>query len=142
MRFIVAACLSTLVMGSAWAQGDVIAQRKDGLKRMGAHLEAMKPIADSRGDPRGTVSRIDDMQAFFRGFPALFPPGSGSGDTKARPEVFSDRAGFERANANALERIEALRVAAAAGDAAGFQTQFNALGPQGCGGCHRGYRAR
>lgn len=142
MRRLVAVLAFTCLAGGAVAQGDVITQRQEGLKRMGAHLEAIKPIADSRGDPRGQVARIDDMLAWFQGFPALFPAGSGTGNTKARPEVFSDTAGFQRANANAIERIEALKAAATSGDAGGFQTAFNALGPQGCGGCHRSYRAR
>jgi len=141
MRMMWGALALVLLAGTATAQ-DVIAQRREGLKRMGQHVEAMKPIADSRGDPTGQVARIDDMLTWFRGMPAVFPAGSGVGDTKARPEIWTDRAGFEQANANAITRIEALRVAAAAGDAAGFQTQFGALGPQGCGGCHRNYRAR
>jgi len=141
MRMMWSALALVLLAGSAAAQ-DVIAQRREGLKRMGQYVEAMKPIADSRGDPAGQVARIDDMLTWFRGMPALFPAGSGVGDTKARPEIWTDRAGFEQANASAITRIEALRVAAAAGDAAGFQTQFGTLGPQGCGGCHRNYRAR
>lgn len=141
MRMMLGALALSLLAGTAAAQ-DVIAQRREGLKRMGAHTEALKAVADRSGDPRGEVARIDDMLVWFRGMPALFPAGSGTGDTKARPEIWSDRAGFEQANTNAVARIQALRVAAAAGDAAAFQTQFAALGPQGCGGCHRPYRAR
>jgi len=141
MRMILGGLAFSLLAGTAMAQ-DVIAQRREGLKRMGQHVEAMKPIADSRGDPSGQVARIDDMLVWFRGMPGMFPAGSGVGDTKARPEIWTDRAGFEQANTNALGRIEALRVAAATGDAAAFQTQFGTLGPQGCGGCHRNYRAR
>jgi cytochrome c556 len=141
MRKIIVGLTLSLLAGGAAAQ-DVIAQRREGLKRMGAHAEAFKAVADRGGDPRGEVARVDDMLVWFRGMPALFPAGSGTGDTKARPEIWSDRAGFEQANTNALGRIEALRVAAAAGDAAGFQREFGALGPQGCGGCHRNFRAR
>lgn len=141
MRTIIVGLAFSLLAGAASAQ-DVIAQRREGLKRMGAHTEALKAVADRSGDPRGEVAKIDDMLVWFRGMPGMFPAGSGTGDTKARPEIWSDRSGFEQANTNALGRIEALRVAAAAGDAAAFRTQFAALGPQGCGGCHRNYQAR
>lgn len=143
MRFgIGLAAAAMLMAGAAFAQGDVIAERKAGLKRMGEHAEALKVIADRGGDPRAAVPRIDDMLAWFQTMPTRFPPGSDRGDTKARPEIWSDRPGFERANENALRLIGDLRTVAANGDAAGFATQFNGLGAQACGGCHRPYRAR
>lgn len=132
----------------AWAQGPatgaaaVIAERREGLKRMNAHLEAMKPVADARGDVAALVPRLDDMIAWFQTFPTRFPAGSDVGDTKARPAVWSERPGFETANAGVLTRLEALKTAAASGNAAAFADGFATIGPQGCGGCHRTYRAR
>lgn len=128
--------------GTALAQGNVIAERRAGLKRMGEHMEAMKPISDSRGDPRAAVPRIDDMIAFYRGLPALFPAGSGTGDTKAQPAIWQDFPRFEQAAAALVGQLTTMRAAAAAGDAAAFQTAYQATGPQFCGGCHRPFRAR
>ena len=128
--------------GVAVAQGDVIARRRAGLKTMGQHMEAMKAVADARGDARAVVPRIDEMIVFYRGMPALFPAGSGTGDTKALPAIWTDRAGFEAANTRLLGQLEVLKTAAASGDGAAFATAYQVTGPQFCGGCHRTFRAR
>ncbi|MCA3367149.1 MAG: cytochrome c [Roseomonas sp.] len=86
----------------AWAQGDVIAARRDGLKGIARQMEGIKAVVDQRGDPRATGAGIGEMIGFFEGFPARFPAGSGSGDTRALPAIWTDRAGFETANANIL----------------------------------------
>lgn len=150
MRFALAALALLLLVGTGAAQGpaagpatdEVIAQRREGLKRMNGHLEAMKPIADARGDPRPTLPRLDDMIEFYTGFVARFPPGSDRGDTKARPTVWTERAGFETANANLLRHLGELRATVVAGDAAGFSNSFGTVGRESCGGCHRNYRQR
>jgi cytochrome c556 len=138
----IAALALVAVAGTAFAQADVIAQRREGLKRMGGHMEAFKPVADARGDVRALVPRIDDMITFYRGLPARFPAGSGTGDTKALPVVWTDSPGFEAANTRLLGQLEVLKTTASAGDAAGFATAYPATGPQFCGGCHRTYRGR
>ncbi len=146
LRLWVAALGIVAVVGTALAQGsamgDVIAQRRAGLKRMSGHMDAMKAVVESKGDVRPLAARLDEMIAWYREMPALFPPGSDRGDTKALPAVWSDRGGFETANANLLRQLEVLKAAASAGDTAGFSTAFRATGPQFCGGCHRQYRAR
>lgn len=124
--------------GAAFAQ-DVIAQRRDGLRAMGRHMEAIKAVSDARGDTRPLVARVEEMIAFYRGLPALFPAGSGTGDTRALPAIWSDRAGFEQANANMVTQLEALRTAAASGDNAALTAAFNQTGAT-CGACHRPYR--
>lgn len=124
--------------GAALAQ-DVIAQRREGLRGMGRHMEAIKAVSDARADTRPLVARVDEMIAFYRGLPALFPEGSGSGNTRALPAIWSDRAGFERANANMVTQLEALRTAAASGDNAALTAAFGQTG-QTCGACHRPYR--
>ena len=141
-RMAVSALVFMALAGTALAQGDAIAERRAGLKRMGAHMDAIKPVADARGDVKALEPRVDDMIAWFRTLPQRFPPGSDRGDTKAQPAVWSDRAGFEAANTRMLGQLEVLKTAAAAGDSAGFATAFQATGPQFCGGCHRTYRAR
>ncbi|MBV1797397.1 cytochrome c [Siccirubricoccus sp. G192] len=142
MRIWVAALGIVALAGTALAQGDVIAQRREGLKRMGGHMDAMKGLVASRGDTRPAAARVDDMIAWYRGFPALFPAGSDRGDTKALPAVWTDRAGFETANANLLRQLDVLKSAAASGDQAAFAAAYQATGPQFCGGCHRPFRAR
>lgn len=132
----------TALTHTALAQADVIAERRAGLKRMGGHMEAFKPVAEAGGDVRALAPRVDDMIAWFRTMPAHFPAGSGTGDTKARPAIWTDWAEFERANTRVLGQLEVLKAAATAGDAAAFAAAYKATGPEYCGSCHRPFRAR
>ncbi|CAA9273247.1 MAG: hypothetical protein AVDCRST_MAG08-3321 [uncultured Acetobacteraceae bacterium] len=132
---------ATLFGSAAFAQGDVIAERRAGLKRMGEHMEAMKAVADRSGDVRPLAPTIDEMIAWYRSMPDRFPPGSDKGDTRALPTVWSERPGFETANTNMVNQLQGLRTVAASGDAAAFTSTFGQTGPT-CGGCHRNYRAR
>ncbi len=144
MKKILLAGLAVLALGGvsmAFAQGDVITQRRAGLKRMGEHMTAMKAVADVRGPGAQFSGTLDEMIAFYQGLPARFPAGSGTGDTKALPTIWSDNAGFVAAANDAVAKLQALRVAATTGDGAAFQTAWQAVGPT-CGACHRTYRAR
>jgi len=125
----------------AWAQGDVIAQRQAGLKRMSGHMEMIKKTLESKGDLSVVAERSQDMVSFYQGFPAMFPPGSDKGDTHARPAVWSDRADFEAASARMVEAATKLHQAAASGDAGATATAFREAGGT-CGACHREFRSR
>jgi cytochrome c556 len=133
-----AAIMAMGTAGAAFAQ-DVIAQRREGLRGMGRQMEAIKAVTDARGDTRPLVERVDAMIAFYRGLPALFPAGSDTGNTRALPTVWSDRAGFEQVNANMITQLGVLRAAAASGDVAATTAAFNQTGAT-CGTCHRPYR--
>lgn len=123
------------------APADAIAQRKAGLRDMQRRMEAIKAAVDGRGDVAALAPSIAGMEAFYRDFPALFPPGSEAGDTKARPEVWSNRAVFETASRNAVGAAENLRKAAASGDAAATGSALQQMGAA-CGACHRNFRNR
>jgi cytochrome c556 len=144
MKSFVLAGLGLAALGGvslAWAQGDVIAQRRAGMKRSGEVMTQMKAVADAGAEGRQFTGAIDDMIAFYQRVPTLFPAGSGTGDTKALPAIWSENAGFVAANNAAIEKLRALRTASASGDGAAFQGAWRAVGPE-CGGCHRTYRAR
>jgi cytochrome c556 len=136
------ALAGTALTHTAVAQGDVIAERRAALKRMGGHMEAFKPVADARGDVRALAPRIDEMIAWFRTMPAHFPAGTGTGDTRALPAIWTDFAEFERVNARLLGQLDVLKAAAASGDAEAFATAYQATGSQYCGACHRPFRRR
>jgi cytochrome c556 len=131
-----------VIGGTALAQGDVIAQRRAGLKRMGEHMEAFKPVVEAGGDVRPLVRQIDDMIAWYKGMPKLFPAGSDKGDTKAKPEIWQNFAEFESLNTKLVGHLEVMRTAAAVDDKAAFAAAYKAAGPQYCGACHRPFRNR
>lgn len=136
-----------LLAGTAAAQSpaEVVQQRREGLRAMGAHSEAMAAIARAGGDPRPAVARIEEMERFFATFPARFPAGTQQGapglDTRALPNIWADFAAFERLNANLRTRLAALKETAAAGNAQAFPAALQATGAA-CGECHRPNRAR
>jgi len=125
---------------AALAQGDAIAERREGMKRMAQHMQAMKAVVDSRGEVRPQAERIDDMLTWYRDEPKLFPAGSDRGDTRALPAVWTDHAGFLQANAATVASLQRLRAAAASGDQAGFAQAYQETGAT-CAACHRTYRA-
>jgi cytochrome c556 len=137
--------LAGAVVADAQTPAQIVQERREGLRRMGQHMEAMQPVAQSRGDARALVQRIDDMIAFYNvGFVQRFPAGTQQGapglETRALPAIWSDMAGFQRADQGMVQALQNLRTAAASGDGAQFQTAFQAAG-QACGNCHRPYRA-
>jgi cytochrome c556 len=136
------------MLGTAAAQtnlSQVVTERREGLKAMGAHMEAMAAIARSGSDPRPAAERVAAVQRFFVDFPDRFPAGTERGapgvDSRALPDIWTDRAAFERANAALAPRLEALNAAAQSGDARAFAVALQATGGT-CGDCHRPFRAR
>jgi cytochrome c556 len=66
----------------------------------------------------------------------LFPPGSDAGETHAMPEVWSDRAGFEKTMKDAQAAASALQ---SVKDEAAYRPALGTLG-QSCKACHDKYR--
>jgi cytochrome c556 len=141
LRLAALALLAAATAGPALAQGNVIAERREGLRTQQATLDAVVAAVRSGGDVRALVPRIEAAQAFFADYASRFPEGSNVGDTRARPEVWTDRAGFETALRNLQPTLVALRNAAASGDVAATGAALQATGGA-CLNCHRGYRAR
>jgi cytochrome c556 len=69
-----------------------------------------------------------------------FPAGSGSGaPTEAKPEIWSDRAGFEAKMEALVKESRALADVARGGDEAAMKTQFGKTAGT-CKACHDDYR--
>jgi cytochrome c556 len=72
--------------------------------------------------------------------PSFFPAGSGTGDTKALPVVWTDRATFDSRASDALREARALQAIAASGNRAGLEAGLRTLGAA-CTACHDRFRA-
>lgn len=136
------------LLHDAVAQTDlnrVVTERREGLKAVGVIFTAVGDTMRAGSDPRALAPRIAEVEAFFVGFGARFPAGTQQGapglDTRALPAIWTDRAGWDRAEAALPARLAALREAAASGNVANFQAATQAAGAA-CGDCHRPYRAR
>ncbi len=80
------------------------------------------------------------LQAMTADIPVLFPEGTDSGDTEAKPEIWSDRVGFEDKAKKAADAAAAFAKAVESGDKKMMMQAFKSVG-NSCKGCHETYRA-
>ncbi|MBN8875015.1 MAG: cytochrome c [Rhodospirillales bacterium] len=127
----------------ARAQGvDPIEMRQVGMDLVAGDYTGIRAIVAAKGDLKTLEGPAKAIQRFATVYPSLFPKGTETGhDTKAKPEIWSDSAGFQKASAAMGDAAGKLAVAARAGDESGVTAAVKEIG-DACGACHRGYRAR
>ena len=146
MRFalalaLVAASLTAVsTVSVAETPADAIKYRKQVMAAMGAHIGAFTLVNFGRvphqGHLQAHANALADLGAQTR---AIFPEGSGAGDTEALPLIWQEKERFAQAIA-AVEKASAdLKAAVNAGDKAATAQAFKALG-ESCKGCHDRYR--
>ena len=151
-RAVLAGTVLFTVAASGWAlaQGaavslpsdTVIAARQAAFDLQAGVAAAMKAGVDGGTDVKPYVQGAKGIAAWGKVIPSMFPAGTESGHgTKAKSEIWSDRAGFEKAAANLVTEAEKLQALADTNDKPGFAAQFKATG-DACGACHRAYRER
>ncbi len=120
----------------------IIAARQAGYDLQAGVATGMKTVIDAGGDVKGLVDGAKGLASWGHVIPSMFPDGTQTGhNTKARPEIWSDRAGFEKAAEKFWTEADKLVISADAGDKAGFAAQYTVT-TQACGACHRAYRVR
>ncbi len=120
----------------------IIAVRQAGYDLQAGVAAGMKAVIDAGGDIKGLADGAKGLSAWGHVIPAMFPDGTQTGhNTKARPEIWSDRAGFEKAAETFWTAADRLATLAEANDKAGFAAQYTTT-TQACGACHRAYRVR
>jgi cytochrome c556 len=120
------------------ATADVITDRKAGFK---ANAAAMKAIAAAIGDGdyATVIKQAESISSWAQKIPSYFPEGSGSGDTKARAEIwvnFDDFSALSKANETAADRLV---IAAKSGDPGAMMAGLKNLGGS-CKACHKSYK--
>lgn len=134
---------TSLVLAQAAPKPDeIIAARQAGMAMVGGIANLMKAGVESGVDPKVFEVPAAAMAKWGAAYVRLYPDGTQTGgNTKAKAEVWSDRAGFEKAATAFVAASTKLAEAAKSGDKAAFAAAFQAEG-QSCGGCHRPYRAQ
>lgn len=128
---------------SASSANDIVATRKAGfamsavtVNAINAGIEAGAPLA-SQGFTVGALRK------WSHAIPGAFPAGTSSSDlpgaTMAKPEIWTDRAGFEARAADYAAAVDKLAELAQGSDAEAFEDQF-AVVRASCGACHTPYR--
>jgi cytochrome c556 len=120
---------------------DPIAVRQAGMKQSGKDSDAIKKVVDAGGDVAPLAAQAQAIADWERKIPSEFPPGSDTGKTKAKPEIWQNFADFQSLAADTATQADKLVKLAQADDKAGFDAQYHTMAAA-CGTCHRRYRNR
>jgi len=117
----------------------IIAARQAALDLSVMDMAEMQLALKEGSDLKKQVYPATSLMRWAKVLPTLFPAGTEKGatalPTKARPEIWSDRADFEKAAANYAEQASKLADFARAADADGFGTQLKVVS-KACDACH------
>jgi cytochrome c556 len=143
----VAGSLAALLLGIAVSQaqmskvgsGDVVADRQRLMKLNGA---SWKDVQDKvkAGQIEAVVVNAETMAINAKHIPSLFPEGSLTDKSKAKPEIWQKFSEFEAAAKNLETKSDELRDAARAKDQAKVDALVKDFGRQACGTCHQPFR--
>ena len=100
-RYVSSAAIAGLAIAGfivAAVAADVIDERQDVMKANGDAMKALSAIAKNEApfDPAVVQESGETIAAGLADAQDLFPEGSGEGDTRAKPEIWEDKADFDR----------------------------------------------
>jgi cytochrome c556 len=142
-----AAALAALALVASAAQAqfakpeDAIKYRKSVMFVMGQHAGRLGAMVQGKmpWDAATAASNAETIAMLSRLPWPAFAPGTDQGDTRAKPDIWSDNAKF-KANAERLqEQTAKLAAAAKSGDEAAVKAAFGEVGKT-CKGCHDQFR--
>lgn len=122
---------------------DAIAVRQASMDMSSITLHSMADAIRSGREAKPVAYSATALAKWAKVVPTLFPLGTGKGeasvDTQALPEIWKDRAGFNRVAANYAAAAAELAVRAKANDIPGFTKQLLVV-DQACRSCHTHYK--
>jgi len=141
-KIFASALFGMLALGVAtqvFAQANALEERQNLMKRQNADAKALKAAVEAKDYAAVEVKAKDLISTSDKIF-ALFPKGSDSGKTRAKPEIWTNSEGFAK-NAKALNKSATeLAAAAKAGNDAEVNVKLKELGAV-CVSCHKEFRA-
>ena len=121
---------------------DFIKYRQAVMKAIGGHTGAASQIVRGKVNPEGALGmHANALAELSKDLTGLFPKGSDFGETKAKEEIWSDWAMFEKAADDARTATAAFAEAVTGGDADKIGTAFKGVGDS-CKGCHKEFRQK
>lgn len=140
IRVLSAATVIALAITVAIAQDNPIAQREAAMKAMSKAGKAPGMMLKSEApfDLAAVKAALQTFSENAKKSKDLFPDGSNTGETRAKPEVWTAKADF-------LARFDKLaadadKASTTITDEASFKKEYPQVA-QNCGGCHKIYRA-
>ena len=131
--------LTASVSSQVLAQEDVIEKRQKAMKSNSADVKAIKGAVESK-DYATIETKAKDIMGTADKIPSLFPKGSTTGKTKAKPEIWEKSDEFAKNAKNLSKAAGELATAAKSQDESAVGTKFKALG-EVCSSCHKEFRA-
>ncbi len=131
--------LALAVSTQVFAQADVIQKRQDAMKGNSAAAKAIKGAVETK-DYATVEAKAKDIMGTADKIVSLFPKGSTTGKTKAKPEIWEKPDEFSKAAKNLNKAASELASAAKAGNADDVDVKVKALG-EACNSCHKQFRA-
>jgi cytochrome c556 len=128
-----------LGIGGAAAQQDLSAERRALMRQQIQAMRAIAPVVQGNGEVRSALQPAEAVLATAQRKLTLFPPGSDRDDDRARPEIWTDRAAFDRDGEALIQAATAMVAAANAGDRAALTAAFQATSNT-CNVCHDRFR--
>jgi cytochrome c556 len=125
----------------AQSPAQLVAARQSAFHLSAAAMGSMKAAIDRGDDPKSQAFAARGVAKWAKALPATFPAGTASvTPSRARAEIWANRADFEAKAAAYAGAADALVAAAAGGDQAAFATAHAATGAT-CKACHDLFQA-
>lgn len=120
---------------------DAIKYRKSGMFLQATHFGRINAMATGRApwDAKAVADNAAVLEVVSRLPYAGFVEGSDKGETKAKPEIWAEKAKFDAGAQKAQEEVAKLVAAAKAGNQDQVKAAAGAVG-QACKACHDNYR--
>src|SRR5437899_3305993 len=122
-----------------WGTGDPVAYRQRLMKNVGANWADIQNKVKA-GNPEGVAVNAEALSLHAQRIPGLFPEGSLTEKSKAKPDIWQKWPEFTAAAKNLENRAGTLRDQAVAKDAALVTTTVATFGRDACGTCHTPFR--
>ena len=103
-------------------------------------IKGLKRAVTAGTDVKDQGAAADGIAMWADAIPGLFPPGSMAPGSRARPEIWANKADFDARAADLHDAAKRLSAIAATGDKAAFAAQVTEVQAR-CGACHDKYRA-
>ena len=133
--FVLGGCASTPKMSPA----EIVAERQRLMKLNGASWQDAQAKMKA-GNIEGIAVNAETMAMNAREIPKLFPEGSMTTESKAKPEIWQKWPEFEKDAKNFQTMSEKLRDAAKSKNAAATEAIMKEFGREACGTCHTPFR--
>lgn len=134
------AALSTATISARADETNPAIVHRQGIYKIAAgHMNGLKSGLFLKGPGENLAYHAEGIVTAFQHMGNAYPEGSDKGETKAKPNIWSERAKFDEAGKKAFTAAQALVAATKAGDNAKSADAFKALGAA-CKGCHEDFR--